>query len=62
VNFPVEKIQTEMPLVQLHFHINIVTAIVSPTALPNPKIDAPIKPDFAYGKTDILNTSPFCGT
>src|SRR5438132_223631 len=36
------------------FPIIIVTNIVSPTALPSPKTDAPNRPDFPYGNTAIL--------
>src|SRR5579864_916702 len=41
------------------FPISIVTAMVSPTALPRPSIDAPIRPDLEYGITASLKTSHF---
>ena len=46
---PGPKSDSGMAFIPVAFPISIVTAIVSPTARPNPRMDAPISPVFAYG-------------
>ena len=54
---PGPKSDSGMAFIPVAFPISIVTAIVSPTARPNPRMDAPISPVFAYGNIASRNIS-----
>ena len=58
---PGPKSDSGMAFIPVAFPISIVTAIVSPTARPNPRMDAPISPVFAYGNIASRNISQTLG-